>query len=150
MIFRLLRSTDAARPVQVQIYAHYGSVTTPGPGNDGQEITAGACGNDRHRDRRRRRLAAKAAPSRGQPCRAIGRGPTEREGAAKITNLRPLYPQFLPDLLHSSTTGESVPDPHIATGCCSLRSHPYWASSRSQVELGRLSQSFSQSRSTFN
>jgi hypothetical protein len=43
---------------------------------------------------------------RGQLCRAIGRGPTEREGAAKITNLRPLYPKFLSDLLHSSTTGK--------------------------------------------
>jgi transposase len=42
---------------------------------------------------------------RGQLCRAIGRGPAEREGAAITTYLGLLYPQLLPDLLHSDATG---------------------------------------------
>ena len=59
-------------------------------------------GNDRHRDRRRRRLPAKAAPSRGPLCRAIGRD-RPKGGAAKII-VRPLFPQFLPKLRPSDGT----------------------------------------------
>jgi hypothetical protein len=66
------------------------------------DCAASACGNDRHRSRRRRRLQAKAAPSRGPLCRAIGRD-RPKGGAAKII-VRPLYPQLLPKLLPSIGT----------------------------------------------